>query len=496
MAIYSCNLASIGRTTHAAGTAGAHLRYITREDAKATVHAHAMPFDPNEARIWMDRAEAADRKNARVADKIRLAIPKELDHDQRTQLVRDFCEDVTGNRVSWMFAIHQDGKDAHNPHAHVVIRDRDLTTGKRVLRLSDSARDREASGLPASACHWIRERWERCANLALERAGCAERIDRRTLEAQGIDRTPTIHIGPRAIQIDEFVRRPRSRSRTNGAGREIRYADVDQGRTRKDRHFEIVDLNLERAARSPDVATRAWALFEREQARLDRRLEAQLADVARRCTAEERRLKADFRRQLGVLRTERATAYRDAVAARRRVLSPQVAAMRTRQADARIDLHDRQRGFWPALLRAIDITGATRRKHQADRRALVADHKAERAFLAKQSRMAWLALKFANDQRFAPEETKLLAQRNAALAAMREMHGRASAMADARRQLREADRERQHLQTAELLAASARCLDTRIDVTFGAPRPRRAFSKFDGTAGQPRRDISGPTRSF
>lgn len=35
MAIYSLNLKSIGRTTHAAGTAGAHVLYIARPDAKA-----------------------------------------------------------------------------------------------------------------------------------------------------------------------------------------------------------------------------------------------------------------------------------------------------------------------------------------------------------------------------------------------------------------------------------------------------------------------------
>lgn len=39
-------------------------------------------------------------------------------------------------------------------------------------------------------------------NAALERAGMDERIDRRTLEAQGIERVPTKHIGPQARQIE------------------------------------------------------------------------------------------------------------------------------------------------------------------------------------------------------------------------------------------------------------------------------------------------------
>ena len=69
MAIYSLNLKSIGRTTHAAGTAGAHLLYIAREGASPELVAAHMPLDPNDARAWMNQAETGDRKNARVIDK-------------------------------------------------------------------------------------------------------------------------------------------------------------------------------------------------------------------------------------------------------------------------------------------------------------------------------------------------------------------------------------------------------------------------------------------
>ena len=141
MAIYSCNLKSVGRSTHAEGTAGAHLRYIAREGAEPTVTAHAMPANANDARAWMDKQEREDRKNARLIDKIRLALPIELTPDQRHEMTRAYVEELTQNLVPWYFAIHQDGKDAHNPHAHIVIRDRDIETGKRVIGLSDSPRD-------------------------------------------------------------------------------------------------------------------------------------------------------------------------------------------------------------------------------------------------------------------------------------------------------------------------------------------------------------------
>ena len=83
MAIYSCNLKSIGRTTHAPGTAGAHIRYISRPEAQPVLIAEHMPTEGGPARAWADTRERALRKNARVIDKIRIALPKELDEDQR-----------------------------------------------------------------------------------------------------------------------------------------------------------------------------------------------------------------------------------------------------------------------------------------------------------------------------------------------------------------------------------------------------------------------------
>lgn len=452
MAIYSCNLSSVGRTTHAAGTAGCHLRYIARAGAEPHVEAHVIPLDPAEARTWMDRQEVASRANARLIDKVRIAIPRELSREERASLVRDFVRELTKDRVPWMFAIHQDGKDAHNPHAHIVLHDRDIESGKRVLHLSDSARDRAKLGLEPKAVEWIRERWEHHANAALERAGHAVRIDRRSLEAQGIEREPTIHLGPRAQHIETFVERPRSRKRTTALGREIDYPRIDGGKTRRERHAEIIDLNLERDARSPHLETRVWAQFERGQRALDERLERNLMEQARGRTREERKLKADFRAQHKALRSERRAAYVAKVAETRLTLAPRVREMRERQGNERIALHREQASFWAKLCRAVDITGGTRRRHQAMGRELVAAHREERAVLGRRSRAAWIALKAAADQRFAPAEHQLLLQRRATLAALREMHGRAEAMADAKRQLREADRERYRIQTAATLA--------------------------------------------
>ena len=391
VAIFSLNLSSVGKSTHAAGTAGAHLRYISRPSAASAIVAHAMPDDGNKARAWMDEAETGDRKNARLLDRIRVAIPRELTREERVLLIQAFCEDITGNRVPWFAALHQDGEDTHNPHAHVVVRDRDKETGKRVLRWSDSPRDRKASGLPENAVEMVRAKWELLANQALERAGHDARIDRRSLEAQGIERVPTVHVGPKAAHIDAFVHRPESKiviEKRGGRERVVDYPMIDAGRTRKEFHAEIVDFNLERAARSSDFATRARAQLLREEISKDRNLERQLATEARRATLEERRVRAGLRAEKERLRAqERAQrSYIDAMAKRR------FTADRDRQHAAHIAAREalkvRQNSLARKFIRVADITGTRRRHDLEERRALVAAQKAEmRELVSKYGRV-------------------------------------------------------------------------------------------------------------
>lgn len=239
VAIYSLNHSSVGRTTHAAGTAGAHIGYITRSSACLEVLAERMPSAQagergGEARAWLDAQEAADRKNARVIDKLMLALPCELNAEQQSALVRSFAESVTEGRAPWFAAIHQDHPE--NPHAHLVIRDKDLATGKRVVGLSEKgSTDR------------LREVWERHANLALEMAGRDERIDRRSLKAQGVDREPTIHVGPTAAAIERQGKTVPSQVRTTRRGREVRYPEIDGGKTRSQHNAQIRARAAEKA---------------------------------------------------------------------------------------------------------------------------------------------------------------------------------------------------------------------------------------------------------
>lgn len=257
MAIYSLHHAPIGRSTQARPhTTSAHVSYITRRQAMSRYEAARMPDGPRKAAAYLRRMEDCDRANARVADKVRLALPRELNEKQRADLVRDFAEEVTQGRAPWLAAFHDRGKDAHNPHCHLLIRDRDPDTGRRVIGMSEGGSTEK-----------LREAWERHANQALANAGRPERIDRRTLQDQGIARTPTIHEGPRSQEMVKRGARPASRpiNRRNQPGarsrsRVVDYPAIDAGRSRPAYNAAVRSAGRESEA---DL----WAAIDADQQR-------------------------------------------------------------------------------------------------------------------------------------------------------------------------------------------------------------------------------------
>lgn len=257
MAIYSLHHSPIGKSTQAqAYTAAAHIKYITRARALSRVTGARIPTGPVEAMRFLREAEDGDRKNARVIDKIMLALPRELNATQRVQLVRAYAEAITGGRASWLAAFHEKGKDAQNPHCHLVIRDRDFESGRRVFGMSEKG-----------STERLRVLWEKCANLALERAKCQARIDHRTLEAQGIAREPTIHEGVRGRRMHRARRTVASRKRKRRNAilarsriRTVNYPRIDQGRSR-------CEYNEALKARAKETASDYWQAIDADAQR-------------------------------------------------------------------------------------------------------------------------------------------------------------------------------------------------------------------------------------
>ena len=166
-------------------------------------------FAPKDAPAWAsDRQQlwnAVERREdesnraatAQLAREIEIALPHELTDQQREWLVKDFVrEQITRKGMLADVNIHQPAGegDNRNHHAHILITMREIGPegfGPKV-RAWNKAEQVE---------QW-REQWERMANKQLERHGHDARIDRRTLEAQGIEREPTTHRGPHVDAIE------------------------------------------------------------------------------------------------------------------------------------------------------------------------------------------------------------------------------------------------------------------------------------------------------
>ena len=383
MAIYSVNQKPIGRSTHKEGTAAAHIKYITRNGALPTVGAFNMPANSNEAQEWILEQELADRKNARVCDKLRVALPIELTPEQRYQLTEAYVRDLTKGRAAYYFAIHEAGKDVNNPHAHIVIRDRDIETGKRVVGFSESPRDWRKAGKPEeSPTHWIRERWEHHANQALEQAGHDKRIDRRSLEvqreealkqgdikrAQELDRKAQIHVGAKAQRLHDKGITPNSKGK---------YQGIDNGRTRAEHNAEIINLNLEKRLRSKDINIRTWALFEKEQAAIDKALVQQHRQIELKQEEVEKRLRVQHRAHLKTLAAER-TAFVDTCIKRKKW--EQERAFKALQAKQQKEREEQQRAqqlLFARMRRFFDFTGKYTQKEKQATHALAEHHKGQ-----------------------------------------------------------------------------------------------------------------------
>ena len=131
------------------------------------------------ATLWNAVEAAETRKNSQVAREIRVALPAELDHAQRVELVREFCQrEFVARGMVADIALHAPGRegDERNHHAHILLTTREI--GPEGFTIKN--RDWNAKELLED---W-REAWARDSNHALERCGHEARIDHRTLEVQ------------------------------------------------------------------------------------------------------------------------------------------------------------------------------------------------------------------------------------------------------------------------------------------------------------------------
>lgn len=303
MALYhlSVKIVSRGKGQSAVAKAAYNSRELLTNDQTGERHDYRREsevlfsgiFAPKEAPEWVqDRQtlwntveQTETRKNSQLAREIEIGLPYELTDKQREFLVKDFVrENFVRRGMVADVAIHAPGpeSDNRNYHAHILLTMREIGPegfGAKMRDLNSNAQLED----------W-REKWEHIANRHLERHGHEARIDRRSLEAQGIDREPTIHIGPTACQLEkegittergninrEIEERNQQREQLQAQGREVSQELLlvqreQQAESAKDfsQHQETAKQErqaerLETAQRTPEVVAEKATL--KQQAR-------------------------------------------------------------------------------------------------------------------------------------------------------------------------------------------------------------------------------------
>lgn len=144
--------------------------------------------------LWNEVERIEKRKDAQTAREIEVALPAELSTQEQKELLRDYIKDnFTSRGMCADFSIH-DKKDG-NPHAHILLTTRDVNAE------GFQGKNRSWNG-KAGLQEW-REKWAVECNRVFEKKNIPERIDHRTLQAQGIEREPTIHKGAAAHQMEK-----------------------------------------------------------------------------------------------------------------------------------------------------------------------------------------------------------------------------------------------------------------------------------------------------
>ena len=141
----------------------------------------------NREKLWNEVERVERRKDSQLAREINVALPVELNYTQQLELVQKFVTDQFVN--SGMIAdVAFHDLSSQNPHAHIML----------TMRNIDEHGFNQKKNLDWNKRELLekqRKAWANHTNYALSLAGVSEKIDHRSLEAQGVNRLPQIHLG-------------------------------------------------------------------------------------------------------------------------------------------------------------------------------------------------------------------------------------------------------------------------------------------------------------
>lgn len=154
----------------------------------------------NMEQLWNQVEAAEHRKNSTVAREVEVALPSELNAEQRQQLAIDLAREISAKHtVPVQVSIHapHGHNDSRNHHVHLLFSTRRLVGGQ----LSEKTREWDDRKQGKNVVRYWRERWADLVNQALDAGGVAATVDHRSYKAQGVDKIPSRHLGAAAAEM-------------------------------------------------------------------------------------------------------------------------------------------------------------------------------------------------------------------------------------------------------------------------------------------------------
>ena len=157
----------------------------------------------NRQTLWNEVEKAERRKDALLAREFEIAFPRELNAEQRKNMLNELCQNLVKKYgVIVDAAIHaphtDSGSDERNYHAHIMFTTRSINEHGdfSAKKYRDFSRDNGTE----TVSHW-RESFAELCNQHLEKNGFDERVDHRSYEDQVCDLQATQHEGPQTTYL-------------------------------------------------------------------------------------------------------------------------------------------------------------------------------------------------------------------------------------------------------------------------------------------------------
>lgn len=230
--------------------------------AEIMLPAHAPPEFADRSILWNSVEQIEKARDSQLAREIEAALPRELSGEQQLALVRAYVKDnFVDKGMCADFAIHDKGTG--NPHVHIMLTLRPLKENGQWGAKCRKAYDLDENGqrIPDGKGGWKNHRedttdwndkgnveiwraaWAACTNRALEATGHPALVDHRSYKRRGIDKIPSVHLGPAASQMEKRgIRTGKIRALQESAAL-FSFLQVNGIQSMQQLHEKIADMN-------------------------------------------------------------------------------------------------------------------------------------------------------------------------------------------------------------------------------------------------------------